>query len=297
MLADSRASLSLRGVSGGNSMEITLEKIELIKDRTGVSYKEAKEALEKSEGSVVDAIIAIEESIDEKTSLNFGKKSAEILEKIKAIIKKGNVSKIVVKKDGEIILNVPINVGIVSTIVAPVAIIIATAATFGFKCTIEVIKDDGSVIDVSEMANDKFDDVVEKSAVVFEGVKNKSADLYEAAKAKAVEKNLDEAFANVREKAKDLTEKAVDKGADIYESMKTKAAETNIDETIETVKDKAKDMAEAAKTRIDAVKESKDDFAINIAEDIEKAADAVEEEMAEELDSAVKIIDLTDKTE
>ena len=66
------------------------------------------------------------------------------------------------------------------------------------------------MIDVSEMANDKFDDVVEKSAVVFEGVKNKSADIYEAAKAKAVEKNLDETFANVKDKAKDLTEKAVE---------------------------------------------------------------------------------------
>ena len=33
-------------------MEITLEKIELVKDRTGVSYKEAKEALEAAEGSV-----------------------------------------------------------------------------------------------------------------------------------------------------------------------------------------------------------------------------------------------------
>ena len=43
-------------------MEITLEKIELVKDRTGVSYKEAKEALEAAEGSVVDAIIAIEDS-------------------------------------------------------------------------------------------------------------------------------------------------------------------------------------------------------------------------------------------
>ena len=37
-------------------MEITLEKIELVKDRTGVSYKEAKEALEAADGSVVDAI-------------------------------------------------------------------------------------------------------------------------------------------------------------------------------------------------------------------------------------------------
>ncbi len=297
MWAASKARLSLRIISGGNSMEITLEKIELVKDRTGVSYKEAKEALENSEGSVVDAIIAIEESIDEKTSRSFGKKGEEILAKIKEIVKKGNVSKIVVKKDGEIMLNVPVNVGIVSTLIAPFAIIVATAATFGFKCTIEVIKDDGSVIDVSEIANDKFDDVVEKSAVVLEGVKNKSADLYETAKAKAVENNLNETFANVKDRAKDLTEKAVDRGADIYESVKTKAAEAGIDETIENVKDKARDVAEAARTRIDAARESKDDFAINIAEDIEKAADAVEEEMAEELDGAVKIVDITDKTE
>ena len=47
-------------------MEITLEKIELVKDRTGVSYKEAKEALEAADGSVVDAIIAIEETVDVK---------------------------------------------------------------------------------------------------------------------------------------------------------------------------------------------------------------------------------------
>lgn len=45
-------------------MEITLEKIELVKDRTGVSYAEAKAALEKAGGSVVDAIIMIEEEID-----------------------------------------------------------------------------------------------------------------------------------------------------------------------------------------------------------------------------------------
>ena len=44
-------------------MEITLEKIELVKDRTGVSYREAKSALEEANGSVVDAIILIEENM------------------------------------------------------------------------------------------------------------------------------------------------------------------------------------------------------------------------------------------
>ena len=37
-------------------MEITLEKIELVKDRTGVSYKEAKEALERAKRLLDEAM-------------------------------------------------------------------------------------------------------------------------------------------------------------------------------------------------------------------------------------------------
>ncbi len=44
-------------------MEITLEKIELVKEKTGASYKEAKAALEETNGSVVDAIIKLESVI------------------------------------------------------------------------------------------------------------------------------------------------------------------------------------------------------------------------------------------
>lgn len=79
-------------------MEITLEKIELVKDRTGVSYKEAKEALEAADGSVVDAIIGIEESIDMKSKSKFSEQGAHIVDKVKEAVKKGNVSKIIVKK-------------------------------------------------------------------------------------------------------------------------------------------------------------------------------------------------------
>ena len=61
-------------------MEITLEKIELVKDRTGVGYKEAKEALEQTEGNVVDAIILIEENIDEAGRSKVGAHGAAAVE-------------------------------------------------------------------------------------------------------------------------------------------------------------------------------------------------------------------------
>jgi hypothetical protein len=168
-------------------MEITLEKIELVKDRTGVSYKEAKEALEAADGSVVDAIINIEESIDIKNKNRFAEQSAHIIDKVKEAIKKGNVAKIIVKKNDEVILNLPVNVGIVGTVLAPWAAVAGVIAAFGTKCVIELVKDDGEIIDISEIATDTIDGVVEKGTVVVDEVKSKSADVFASVKAKTTE--------------------------------------------------------------------------------------------------------------
>ena len=168
-------------------MEITLEKIELVKDRTGVSYKEAKEALEEADGSVVDAIIDIEESIDIKSKSRFAEQSAHIIDKLKEAIKKGNVAKIIVKKDDEVIMNLPLNVGIVGTVLAPWAAVAGVIAAFGTKCVIELVKDDGEIIDISEIATDTFDEVVEKGSVIADEVKTKGADVFASVKAKTSE--------------------------------------------------------------------------------------------------------------
>lgn len=159
-------------------MEITLEKIELVKDRTGVSYKEAKEALEKANGSVVDAIIEIEETIDEADQKKISSKSIQIVDSIKELIKRGNVARIIIRKDEEVVLNLPINVGIVGAIAAPVAMVAGVLVAFGTKCEIEVVKDDGSIIDVSEMTNEKIGDLIEKGSVIADGVKEKGGEVY-----------------------------------------------------------------------------------------------------------------------
>jgi hypothetical protein len=166
-------------------MEITLEKIELVKDRTGVSYKEAKEALEQADGSVVDAIIGIEDSIDIKSKSRLGEQSAVIMDKIKQYVKKGNVSKIIVRKGDDTLLNLPLSISIIGTVLAPWAAVAGVVAVFGTKCTIELIKDNGEVIDISEMATDTFGEVMEKGAILADEVKLRGADVYDSVKAKA----------------------------------------------------------------------------------------------------------------
>lgn len=164
-------------------MEITLEKIELVKDRTGVSYKEAKEALEKTEGNVVDAIILIEDNIDQGVGTSETRVSAAV-DVIKDAIKKGNVNKLLIKKDGEVLLNLPVNIGIVGTVLFPWAAVAGTIAAFGTKCQIEIVKDNGEIIDVSSKANDAFEKAKSKGGVVLDEVKDKGSDVIDIAKEK-----------------------------------------------------------------------------------------------------------------
>ncbi len=122
-------------------MQITLESIDAVRERSGVSYEEAREALEVSGGSVVDALVYLEQKKSQKTT--------DLLEKIKAMVKEGNVNKIRVKRDEKVLLSVPVNVGIVGGLVGLASapwwgILAAAAAAYGLDVKFEILKDDGS---------------------------------------------------------------------------------------------------------------------------------------------------------
>ena len=215
-------------------MEITLEKIELVKDRTGVSYKEAKEALEAADGSVVDAIIAIEETVDVNKNNKAGEFVNETMEKIKELVKKGNISKISVKRDDETMVNIPVNVGIVGTIVAPWGVVAAAIAAFGFKCKIELTTDEGKVIDISQKAETAANEVKERGSVVFEEVMAKGTDVVN----------------DVKEKEPAVIDDMVKKGTETYNIIKDAAVEK-----FEELKKKGEDIADDAEDAFEELKE------------------------------------------
>lgn len=247
-------------------MEITLEKIELVKDRTGVTYAEAKKALEEADGSVVDAIIAIEETVnsgDKKRA--FGEKGEALFASLKDLVKKGNVAKIQVKRDDDTILNVPVNAGILGICIAPLASVVAIVAAFGFKCNIEVVKTDGTIIDVSDAVQDKVSQAAEFGSDKFETLKGKGKDFYDKAK-----------DSDIYDKAKDAAQDLKDKAEDVYDKAKDS-----------DIYDKAKD---AAKDLKDKAEDFRDDFKERVAREAEEAEEAVEDavEKAEETAEEIK---------
>jgi gas vesicle protein len=78
-------------------------------------------------------------------------------------------------------------VGIIGSVLAPWAAVAGVIAIFGTKCTVELVKDNGEVVDISGIASDTFENVVEKGAVIADEVMEKSSDVFENVKSKANE--------------------------------------------------------------------------------------------------------------
>lgn len=127
-----------------------LYKIDIIRERLGVSYKEAQEALEKAGGDVVSAIVSLEE---EEISLheNFEHSKDKLVSQVHSILQKGNVSKVRVKKENNVVIEIPAAVGALGVVAmllsAPFAVVagLGSIAAMLNDYTLEVVKKDGEV--------------------------------------------------------------------------------------------------------------------------------------------------------
>ncbi len=181
---------------------VTLEKIELVKSRTGASYAQSKEALEKSKGNVVDAIIELEETMGSDFQNIDGKdwKESAIYLKMKEIVEKGNVSRIIVKKGDSQIVNFPLTVGVVGTVLIPWISIVGIVAAIGTQCQLEFVDDKGVVTDINGKVIGAYD------------------------------------------KTKDITLKSIDKAQELFNKGLDKANEYGVTEKVEEIIDKVEEI-------------------------------------------------------
>ena len=212
-------------------MEISLEQIELVKDHTGVSYKEAKDALEFANGNVVDAIIYLEENINHDYEKSSRSNVDNVVRSIKETVRKGNIAKIRIFKGDDIILNIPVTVGALAALVFPWGVVAAAVASAATKCRVELVKEDGTVVDVNDKAGKVVDNVKGKTGVIVDELKTKGSTLYDSAVEKGgdILETVKDKGGNLFESAKaagsGLYQEAVKKGSEIYESAKDKVTE------------------------------------------------------------------------
>ena len=180
--------------------EITLEKVDEIRKRTGVSYKIAKEALELNDGDVLEALIYIENNVvvpfAEETNFKEDSNKSENIEEFKTwlknIIEKGNVTRIKVKKDDTTLVDVPVNAGIAAAVIGvivPPILAFGLIATVATKLTIEITKADGSVEVVNKYVEKAAGEVKDKAFEFAEIVKDKLKNTKNNLKDEQINKN------------------------------------------------------------------------------------------------------------
>jgi N-acetylmuramic acid 6-phosphate (MurNAc-6-P) etherase len=129
-----------------------LKKIDMIRERMKVSYQQAKEALDQNDGDVVQTLIQMENKKGYKAKEHkLEDKVNQLSEHMRDIIKKGNVTKVRLKKEDRVVFEVSATVGVLglggAILIPPLAIIgvVGTVAALINHYRLEIVYDDGKV--------------------------------------------------------------------------------------------------------------------------------------------------------
>ena len=168
-----------------------LEKVEKLRERSNVSYEEAKQALNEANGDMLDAMIILENkgminsgennthstNYEEQTNIvnvqdtiddQEEKNSRTICQKLKhlfrLVLDKCRVNRLVVERNNRTLISVPLWVFVVAAIAAfwTVGILLIVGLFFGCRYSVQGPDDLSIVNDVMDKAGDMADKVKEE---------------------------------------------------------------------------------------------------------------------------------------
>jgi hypothetical protein len=125
------------------SYEDELAKIDVVRERTGVGYEKAREALRQAGGDVVGALVYLEKHEKKQWWVVY---SEDLVSKIRELVAAGNVRTVRLKHNDKTVLEIPLTAGVASTaaalVIAPYLTLAALIAGWYTKWRLEIEKRD-----------------------------------------------------------------------------------------------------------------------------------------------------------
>ncbi len=66
----------------------------------------------------------------------------ELVERVRALLKEGNIRRLIIQQNGHTLLNIPLEWGILGSLIAPELIVIAGIGAILTECTIQIVRSD-----------------------------------------------------------------------------------------------------------------------------------------------------------
>ena len=195
-------------------MNISLEQVDQVIERTGCSYQQAKELLEQTNGDVLEAIILWEKLDDvmmfggfsfaqakeklmeaagdvesiikeaaendkfSKTAQDFANTTkdfgSDLVKNLKELIRKGNVNRVILRRDDKVILDIPVVAGALGAVIFTTATAVSIVVALVAGCSLQLVNEEGEVFDVNKATLENFEVLKEKMMSM--GKENKSED-------------------------------------------------------------------------------------------------------------------------
>jgi hypothetical protein len=67
-------------------------------------------------------------------------RGGQLVDKVHELIERGNVRAVIVKHEGKVIVEIPLTVGVIGTLLAPQLAALGAVAALLTECTIEIVK-------------------------------------------------------------------------------------------------------------------------------------------------------------
>jgi hypothetical protein len=109
-----------------------LEKVDLVRRRTGLSFAEARNLLEEADWDLLEALTNHEASKNAWGN--------QMLDRVKEIFDQGNKTKIVVKAKEDTVVELPVTVGILGAVLAPKVALLGAATCLLTRCSLQLHK-------------------------------------------------------------------------------------------------------------------------------------------------------------
>lgn len=135
-------------------MNVNLEQIDQLRQRANVSYEEAKDALERCGGDMVEALIYLEK-INKVGGKSYTNAADGFVDTVKKLFRQGQETRFVIKKEENSVINVPVNAVLLTTVIVPPVTIVGGLVALFTNHKFRVEKPDGSNSDI----NKSFDDL------------------------------------------------------------------------------------------------------------------------------------------
>ena len=114
-------------------MEEELRKIDLLRERTRLGYEQARQLLQEAGGDVVSALILWERRQQGPSVLPRG---GEVVERLRELVRRGNQTRIRVRRGEQTYLELPVTAGVVATALAPYLAAAGALACLALGCSI-----------------------------------------------------------------------------------------------------------------------------------------------------------------